>query len=204
MYTPRICTRIIVFSSGLTLAKELPKVSCTKRVWGGGENSSLTYTYNWSNNFSSLLLSPLPPNFLSFLSFTSLVSLQYIYADLPVGKEVGALCIIFSHFFFLFNFSSTHSLRRPVRPAHSLDFTFTLVPCRSSPITPIRSGRHSSSTRIGLRRTSFARGSELSSEIAIRLDFISAVTSSLDLPFLPWPLTLSRTRMFLTLASHRE
>lgn len=67
---------------------------------GWGENSSLTYTYNWSNNFSSLLLSPLPPNFLSFLSFTSLVSLQYIYADLPVGKEVGALCIIFSHFFF--------------------------------------------------------------------------------------------------------
>lgn len=34
----------------------------------------------------------------------------------------------------------------------------------------------SRSTRIGLRRTSIARGSELSSEIAIRMDFFSVVT----------------------------
>lgn len=145
-----------------------------KGSWGEKVPRYLTLT---TGLIISPLFSPLPPNLslsvsLShFLSFTSLVFLQYIYADLPVGKEVGALCIIFSQFFsFLFDFSSTHSLAR-CRSDHSLDFYIRCIVYHSSSITQIRSGRLSSSTRIDLRRTSFARGSELSSEIAIRMDF---------------------------------
>lgn len=48
----------------------------------------------------------------------------------------------------------------------------------------------SCSTRIGLRRTSIARGSELSSEIAIRLDFFSGVTFFPSDS--PWSFTVSR------------
>ena len=108
---------------------------------GGGENiPRLTYTYNWSNNFFSFFSSTLLLIFTLFFPLYHLL-VFYIYADLPVGKEVGALCIIFSHLFSLslslFNFSSTHShSNRHGHPSHPLDSSFVRFLVSRHPFSP--------------------------------------------------------------------
>lgn len=105
------------------------------------------------------------------------MTLQYIYADLPVGKEVGSLCIISSLLFFLAIFFRTFIPRLSSQFTPSLSLVVACCSFSHSLTLAYPFALHRFlSARIGLRRTSFARGSETQSEIAIRIDFFSVVT----------------------------
>lgn len=98
------------------------------------------FTYTFNGHYKFHHFSPFPPIFFWLLNLIHLLVVFTIYADLPVGKEVG---------FSLYNF--LYSFKLYLYLFLSLSHLFSLL-----------LSSFSVSSRIGLRRTSLARGSELS------------------------------------------